>query len=115
MGWRFSAICGRANHVLFGSYAKFRIRGAILDSLREMDWSPRDLRRQSRRVEEAHDKLRLDLGRNPTEPELALEMKITLSELQKLLGEISSLEIGSLRTISPEKREKRGPVGIFAR
>ena len=92
----------KGKHVLFGSYAKFRIRGAILDSLREMDWSPRDLRRQSRRLEEAHDKLRLYLGRNPSEPELALEMKITLSELQRLLGEISSLEIGSLRTISPD-------------
>jgi len=89
-------------HVMFCSYAKFRIRGAILDSLREMDWSPRDLRRQSRRLEESHDKLRLDLGRNPSEPELAVEMKISLAELQKLLGEISSLEIGSLRTISPD-------------
>jgi RNA polymerase sigma factor for flagellar operon FliA len=92
----------KGKHVLFSSYAKFRIRGAILDSLREMDWSPRDLRRQSRRVEEAHDKLRLNLGRNPTEPELAGEMNISLSELQKLLGQISSLEIGSLRTISAD-------------
>lgn len=92
----------RSKQVQFGSYAKFRIRGAILDSLRAMDWSPRDLRRQSRRVEEAHDKLRLDLGRNPTEPELAKEMCISLPDLQKLLGEISSLEIGSLRVISPE-------------
>ncbi len=41
-------------HVQFGSYAKFRIRGAILDSLREMDWSPRDLRRKARRIEDAH-------------------------------------------------------------
>src|SRR5215470_17684785 len=48
----------RGKHVQFGSYAKFRIRGAILDSLRELDWSPRELRRQSRRVEEAHNKLR---------------------------------------------------------
>ena len=39
----------RGKHVQFGSYAKFRIRGAILDSLREMDWSPRDLRRKARR------------------------------------------------------------------
>ncbi len=92
----------KGKHVQFGSYAKFRIRGAILDSLREMDWSPRDLRRQSRRMEEAHDKLRLELGRNPTEPELAKEMEIALAELQKLLGEISSLEIGSLRIISPD-------------
>src|SRR5438477_995816 len=91
----------RGKHVQFGSYAKFRIRGAILDSLREMDWSPRDLRRQSRRVEEAHNKLRLEMGRNPTEPELAHELEIELPELQKLLAEISTLEIGSLRVVSP--------------
>ena len=87
-------------HVQFGSYAKFRIRGAILDSLREMDWSPRDLRRQSRRLEEAHSKLRMELGRNPTEPELALELAIPLPELYKLLSEINTLEIGSLRIVS---------------
>ena len=92
----------RGKHVQFGSYAKFRIRGAILDSLREMDWSPRDLRRQSRRMEEAHNKLRAQLGRNPSEPELAKELEITLPELQKLLGEINSLEVGSLRFISPD-------------
>jgi RNA polymerase sigma factor FliA len=92
----------RGKHVQFGSYAKFRIRGAILDSLREMDWSPRDLRRQSRRLEEAHSKLSVQMGRNPTEPELAQELEITLAELQKLLGEISALEIGSLRFISPD-------------
>ena len=91
-----------SKHVQFGSYAKFRIRGAILDSLREMDWSPRDLRRQSRRVEEAHDKLRLELGRNPTEPELAKELGSSLADLQKLLSDISSLEIGSLRFISQD-------------
>jgi RNA polymerase sigma factor for flagellar operon FliA len=87
-------------HVQFASYAKFRIRGAILDSLRELDWSPRDLRRQSRRVEEGHNHLRSQLGRSPTEPELAIELDVTLPDLQKLLGEINALEIGSLRIIS---------------
>lgn len=62
-----------SKHVQFGAYAKFRIRGAILDSLREMDWSPRDLRRKARRLEEAHNTLRSSLGRNPSEPELAAE------------------------------------------
>lgn len=82
-------------------YAKFRIRGAILDSLREMDWSPRDLRRKARRLEEAHNTLRSSLGRNPSEPELAAELGIDLRGLQLLLGEISGLEIGSLRVESP--------------
>jgi RNA polymerase sigma factor FliA len=87
--------------VQFGSYAKFRIRGAILDSLREMDWSPRDLRRKSRRLEEAHNKLRSSLGRNPTEPELAAELEMDLHGLQMLLGEINGLEVGSLQVQSP--------------
>lgn len=87
--------------VQFGSYAKFRIRGAILDSLREMDWSPRDLRRKARRLEEAHNQLRSSLGRNPSESELAVELGIDLRRLQLMLGEISGLEIGSLRVESP--------------
>src|SRR6202142_4375103 len=82
----------RGKQVQFGSYAKFRIRGAILDSLREMDWSPRDLRRKARRLEEAHNTLRSTLGHSPSEIELAAELGISLPELQKLLGEISSLE-----------------------
>jgi RNA polymerase sigma factor FliA len=90
-----------SKHVQFSSYAKFRIRGAILDSLREMDWSPRDLRRKARRLEEAHNTLRSSLGRNPSETELAVEMNIPLRGLQLLLGEISSLELGSLRVESP--------------
>lgn len=89
-----------SKHVQFGSYAKFRIRGAILDSLREMDWSPRDLRRKARRIEEAHNTLRSRLGRNPSEPELAAELGIDLRGLQLLLGEISGLEVGSLRVES---------------
>ncbi len=89
-------------HVQFGAYAKFRIRGAILDSLREMDWSPRDLRRQGRILEEAHDNLRLRLGRQPSEPELAAELHVSLKDLQKLLGQLDLLEVGTLRMISRE-------------
>src|SRR6202023_1687988 len=52
-----------SKNVHLKSYAKFRIRGAILDSLREMDWSPRHLRRQARRIEEANRELAAELGR----------------------------------------------------
>jgi RNA polymerase sigma factor for flagellar operon FliA len=90
----------RGKHVQFGSYAKFRIRGAILDSLREMDWSPRDLRRKARQLEEANNTLRSQLGRNPSQPELAAALGIDLHGLQMLLGEIDGLEVGSLRVQS---------------
>ena len=57
--------------VQFRSYAQFRIRGAILDSLRTLDWSPRELRRKGRAVEEAIRMLTARLGRAPGEAEIA--------------------------------------------
>src|SRR5271167_4509817 len=92
----------RGKHVQFGSYAKFRIRGAILDSLREMDWSPRDLRRKSRRIDIVVQKLQAELGRAVSGPELAKEMGLSLTELQHLLNEIRGLEVGSLQCESYE-------------
>jgi RNA polymerase sigma factor FliA len=90
-----------SKHVQFGSYAKFRIRGAILDSLREMDWGPRELRRKARGVEEAQRKLSMDLSRAPTEVEVAAELHLELREFQQLLTELDGLEVGSLHLESP--------------
>ena len=84
-----------ARQVQFKTYAKFRIRGAILDSLRELDWSPRDLRRKSRMIEVATAKLSHQLHRSPTEQELAAEMGLTLEAFQHLLGELEGLDLGS--------------------
>jgi RNA polymerase sigma factor FliA len=91
----------RSKQVQFGSYAKFRIRGAILDSLRDMDWGPRELRRKARSIEEAHRRLSLELSRAPTETEIANELGMTLLEFQRLVGELDGLEVGSLRVESP--------------
>jgi RNA polymerase sigma factor for flagellar operon FliA len=91
--------------VQFKSYAQFRIRGAILDSLRTLDWSPRELRRKGRAVEEGIRSVTHKLGRVPTEPEIAREMDMSLSEFQQLLGELKGLEIGSLHL---ERNENSG-------
>jgi len=90
-----------SKQVQFGSYAKFRIRGAILDSLREMDWGPRDLRRKARGVEEAQRKLSLGLSRAPTEVEVAAELNLELREFQQLLTDLDGLEVGSLCIATP--------------
>ena len=82
--------------VQFKSYAQFRIRGAILDSLRTLDWSPRELRRKGRAVEEAIRAVTQRVGRAPAEQEIANEMELTLAEYQLLLGDLKGLEIGSL-------------------
>jgi RNA polymerase sigma factor FliA len=91
--------------VQFKSYAQFRIRGAILDSLRTLDWSPRELRRQGRAVEEAIRSLTHQLGRSPAEPEIAEAMGLELTEYQQLLGDLKGLEIGSLHV---ERSEESG-------
>lgn len=82
--------------VQFKSYAQFRIRGAILDSLRTLDWSPRELRRKGRAVEEAIRSTTQRLGRAPAEQEIAAEMELSLNDFQQLLGDLKGLEIGSL-------------------
>ena len=84
-------------NVKFASYAKFRIRGAILDSLRDLDWSPRDLRRKSRQIDTVMQKLQTELGRTVAEPELAKALGLSLRELHHLVNEIRGLEIGSLQ------------------
>ncbi len=91
--------------VQFKSYAQFRIRGAILDSLRTLDWSPRELRRKGRAVEEAIRAVTQRIGRAPSEQEIAAEMKLSLAEYQQLLGDLKGLEIGSLHV---ERSEDSG-------
>jgi RNA polymerase sigma factor for flagellar operon FliA len=91
--------------VQFRSYAQFRIRGAILDSLRTLDWSPRELRRKGRAVEESIRVLNARLGRAPNENEIAKEMGLSLEEYQQLLGDLKGLEIGTLHV---EHNEESG-------
>jgi RNA polymerase sigma factor for flagellar operon FliA len=82
--------------VQFRSYAQFRIRGAILDSLRSLDWGSRDLRRKGRDIEEATQRLIHQLNRKPTESEIAVALRMSLGQYQQLLGNLKNLEIGSL-------------------
>ncbi len=91
--------------VQFRSYAQFRIRGAIIDSLRTLDWSPRELRRKGRAVEEAIRVLTARLGRPAGEAEVAAEMALSLEDYQQLLGDLKGLEIGTLHL---ERNEDSG-------
>jgi RNA polymerase sigma factor for flagellar operon FliA len=94
-----------AKKVQFRSYAQFRIRGAILDSLRTLDWSPRELRRKGRAVEEAIRQVTARLGRAPGEGEVAAEMGMGLDDYQLLLGDLKGLEVGTLHM---ERNEDSG-------
>ncbi len=69
----------------FETYAAQRVRGAMLDGLRENDWLPRSLRRDFRRIEVAVSQLEQEYGRTPSENELAGALSMTLAEYQKML------------------------------
>lgn len=85
-----------ARHPLFEGYARLRIRGAILDHLRGLDWAPRGLRRDQRAISSAISKLTALLGRFPDEAEIAHELKMDLPTYQKKLCHLSLLEFSSL-------------------
>lgn len=67
--------------VKFETYASVRIRGAILDQIRKMDWIPRTLRQKQKRVDAAYRKIELETGRPATDEEIAKELEISLDEL----------------------------------
>lgn len=78
------------------TYAEYKIRGAILDSLRQMDWAPRQQRKRARLIDAAHKQLEQDLRREPTEEEIADSLGIALDEYQDWVGETHRLNVGSL-------------------
>lgn len=85
-------------HAQLATFARFRIRGAILDSLRSTDWSPRSLRKRARAIEAANRALSVELGRSPSEAELAERLSMPLPKFQHLLTELNGLNLGSLES-----------------
>jgi RNA polymerase sigma factor for flagellar operon FliA len=77
----------------FSTFAKFRIRGAILDSLRKLDWGSRTLRRRAREITSSIMKLESQLGRQPTDEEIAADMQMGLDELQDTQTQLDGLQL----------------------
>jgi RNA polymerase sigma factor for flagellar operon FliA len=71
----------------FETYAVLRIRGAMLDELRSSDWMPRSTRQNMRKVEQAMAALQQQLGRPPSESEVAKSLKLSLADYQEMLGD----------------------------
>ena len=84
------------HNVKLKTYAEYKIRGAILDSLRGLDWAPRQKRRQAKRIEAAIAVAEQRLQRAPTEEEIAQQLEISLEEYHEWLVEIRGLNIASL-------------------
>ena len=83
----------------FETYAAQRIRGAMLDGLRENDWLPRNLRRDFRRIEEAIARLEQTNGRPPSESELATALDMPLADYQKMLQDARGHQLISIEDL----------------
>lgn len=81
----------------FATYASLRIRGAILDELRNLDWASRSLRQKIKEVENAFENLEIKLGRPPAEEEVAESLHMSIVEFHKLLDESRGVGIGVFR------------------
>ena len=91
----------------FEYYAKIRIKGAMLDEIRSLDWVPRSLRQKSTCMEKACVSLEQRLGRDPTEEEIASEMSVDMDEFHKLLDEIKGISFlpENIHDVIRENRE----------
>jgi len=90
----------------FSTFAKFRIRGAILDSLRKLDWGSRTLRRKGREIASTVAKLESSLGRLPQEEEIAAELNVRLDELQGTMTQLDGLYLVGQQANSPRDQSE---------
>lgn len=91
--------------VAFRTYAKHRIRGAILDSLRQQDWASRDLRKRYRQVESIRTDLSAKLQHEPNEIEMAQAMGLTLRRWQSLMVDFRSLGLAASQLQASERED----------
>jgi len=99
--------------IKFETYAINRIRGAIIDELRSIDWIPRSVRSKARNVERAYQALEAKLQRTPTEPEVAEEKGVTLDELHAIFNQVSFVNVVALDELmnSSADRGDKGTLG----
>jgi RNA polymerase sigma factor for flagellar operon FliA len=97
-----------AKNVVFHSYAKHRIKGAMLDSLRQLDWASRDLRKRQKQVDAVTRDLALQLGRTPSAPEVADGMGVDLARWHHMAMELRSAGLAGGNP-KVERDPERGP------
>jgi len=111
--------------VAFPTYAKHRIKGAILDSLRQLDWASRDLRKRHKQMEATTRELTVKLGRTPTQDELAAAMGLTSRRWQSLMVDFRNLGLAATQSRTTDREDQpvketpctaaHSPEGTFAR
>ncbi len=106
-----------AKGVQFKTYAEFRIRGAILDELRSMDWVPRSIRKKITQLEKTYQRLEKQLGRPAEDEEVAEAMEISLDELYDLLDQtknVTFLDIDFIKKRLPDNNSDEDLFDLIA-
>lgn len=91
--------------VPFDAFARRRVQGAMLDSLRDLDWAPRSLRRLRRDVDAAVGAARRRLGREPEESDIAAELSMSMAEYERALEQLKTLDIGAIRSLDSSSED----------
>lgn len=94
----YDPTCGAS----FETYARTRVRGAMLDELRKMDWVPRTVHEKARKIQTVIAQLEQKIGRVPTEKQMAKALNVSIPEYEKLLNEIRPAAFVCLDTVSSE-------------
>jgi RNA polymerase sigma factor for flagellar operon FliA len=94
--------------VQFETFATPRIRGAMLDELRENDWASRGTRKSQKDIEEAMRRLEHRLGRSPLESEIAADLDMTLADYQSLLSKVRGTQLVYLEDMTHNPDEEDG-------
>jgi RNA polymerase sigma factor FliA len=92
-------------NVQLNTYAERRIHGAIIDSLRDADWAPRDARRKAKTIESAIHKAKQRLGREPSEEEIATELGVKSAQYQEWLSSIQGIDLARLDYATPDQQQ----------
>jgi RNA polymerase sigma factor FliA len=97
----------------FETYAGHKIRGAILDELRAMDWVPRSVRQKARELQRVFAKLENELGRMPYDDEVCKSLNITIREYEDILTEVTPTTIISLEEAMPDREADSKEIRII--
>jgi len=102
----YNPACGTS----FETYARVRVRGAMLDELRRMDWVPRTIHEKARQLKKVMGELEQQLGEAPTEAQMATAMKMTPTEYEELLDEVRPAAFVCLDAVSSSEDGDSGPL-----
>jgi RNA polymerase sigma factor FliA len=99
--------------VKFKTYAEVRVRGAILDSLRDLDWAPRSLRKKSKDLEKAYAELGQKLGRPATDEEVCAALGENLENFHALVDQLHGLTVGSFEGVPDSDDRGEGQINYY--